>query len=177
MKFNDVLEWLRKYEFNIQHSEHFYPKNYVFCKKDQTNIVIKEYGDILPSQIRSDSVDIRSILNNLNENVWNTYFLLTSSSEEKLIPYSLEKDSIGIRKYVINTLDDIKRIPFLDIITMPQGGTDATNITIHTNKNPNLNTIIDYIISFEGLQRDLAEDEVSEIVSKLINVRVNENEN
>lgn len=177
MKFNDVLEWLRKYEFNIQHSEHFYLKNYVFCKKDQTNIVLKEYDDASPSEIRSDSVDIRSILNNLNENVWNTYFLITSSSEEKLIPYSLEKDSIGVRKYVINTLDDIKRIPFLDIITRPQGHSDTTNIKIHTDKSQNLNTIIDYIISFEGLQRNLAEDEISEIVSKLINVRVNENEN
>jgi hypothetical protein len=177
MKFNDVLEWLRKYEFNIQHSEHFYPRNYVFCKRNQTNIVLKEYDDILPNQIRSDSVDIRSILNNLNENVWNTYFLITSSSGEKFIPYSLEKDSIGIRKYVINTLDDIKRIPFLDIITMPLGGSDTTNIKLHTDKSQNLNTIIDHIISFEGLQRDLAEEEVSEIVSKLIYVRVNENEN
>jgi hypothetical protein len=177
MKFNDVLEWLRKYEFNIQHSEHFYSRDYVFCKKDQTNIVLKEYDDISPNQIRSDSVDIRSILNELHENVWNTYFLITSSSDKKLIPYSLEKDSIGIRKYVINTLDDIKRIPFLDIITMPIGGYDTSNIMLHTNKSQNLNTIIDHIISFDGLQRDLAEDEVSEIVSKLLYVRVNKNEN
>lgn len=176
MNYSEILEWLREHDFEIKHSEFFHP-NYVFCKKEQTNVVLKEYSDSSVSkQIRSDAVDIRSILNKIGVNVWNTYFLICSSSSSKSIPYSTEKDSIGLRKYVINSADDFKRIPFLDMSTSQEGDDSDNEIKIYSDQNDNLNSMIDYIISVDGLQKDLKEEEMNEILSRFYGIEVDADE-
>ncbi|MGE6598027.1 ABC-three component system middle component 1 [Bacillus proteolyticus] len=177
MNYSEIIDWLRGHEFEIKHSEFFHP-NYVFCKKKQTNVVLKEYSDSSVSkQIRSDAVDIRSILNKIGVNVWNTYFLICTSSSSKSIPYSIEKDSVGLRKYVINSIDDFKRIPFLDITTSNEGdGSNNNEIKIHSTQNENLNSMIDYIISVDGLQRNLNGEELDEILSRFYGIEVDKDE-
>lgn len=178
MNSNEILEWLRNHKFEVKYSEFFYPK-YIFCENNQTNVIIKEYIDNnVSNNIRSDAVDIRSILNKLGENVWNTYFLIGTKSEQQLISYSIEKDSVGLRKYVINSKADFKRIPSLDIeTTLPEktiGNTDL--IKTHSNKDENINKLIDQIISFDGLQRDLNDNEIVEILKNLYGDEVIVNE-
>jgi len=176
MNYREILEWLRCHNFEVGHSEFFHP-NYVFCKKEQTNVVIKEYSDTnITNQIRSDAVDIRSTLNKLGENVWNTYFLVCTNSNFKSIPYSIEKDSVGLRKYVINSTIDFKRIPFLDISTTLEDDDSNNDIKIYSTQNDNLNSVIDYIISLDGLQKDLKEAEMNEILSRFYGIEVENDE-
>ncbi|MEH7521621.1 hypothetical protein V7653_29435, partial [Priestia megaterium] len=94
MEITEVLKWLRKKEFDVENSHVFYPE-YIFCKRNQINLVLKEYCEKDSEKIRYDSSEIRFIVNKIGENVWNTYFLICRSSGTEPLSYSIERDSVG----------------------------------------------------------------------------------
>ena len=177
MNYSNVLIWLRKRDFEVEHSEFFHP-HYVFCKKDHINLVLKEYNNKPNSdKVRSDVIDIRTKLVKLGENIWNTYFLVCTEKQSDTPPYSIEKDSVGLRKYVINSQEDFARIPFLDTITTSNGASDKKTIMeIQKTVNVKLDRVVDFIISIEGHERELNKKEVIEILSEFYDADVNENE-
>jgi hypothetical protein len=169
MRDNDLLDWLRSNEFQVEHSEFFHPK-FIFCKKEHTNVIIKEYNNSQEvSQVRSDAVDVRSILTRVGENAWNTYFLVCNSSTDYILPYSIEKDSVGLRKYIINSYEDFKRIPFLDDREYQQEVIDDIGQVKIFDKE-NMDEIVEHIVGMDGLQRELEEKEVMEILESFYDV-------
>lgn len=175
MKYSQVIEWLRQNNFEVEQSEKFYP-DYYFCKKDQINVIVKEYKDKegIFSQVRSDAIDARTILSKGGENIWNTYFFICKESEEMNIPYSLEKDSIGLRKYVINSQDDFNRIPFLDQENYYK---EKRGASIKIPSNIYLENVVKRIISIDGLQRELSTNDLKSIMIDLYEMEVINNEN
>ncbi|MGR5876660.1 hypothetical protein ACT7C3_10045 [Bacillus pacificus] len=58
-----------------------------------------------------------------------------------------------------------------------QEGDDSDNeIKIYSDQNDNLNSMIDYIISVDGLQKDLKEEEMNEILSRFYGIEVDDDE-
>ncbi|WP_430786363.1 ABC-three component system middle component 1 [Virgibacillus flavescens] len=177
MKYSHIIEWLRQNNFKVEQSEEFYP-DYFFCKKDQINVIVKEYTDKeLSSQVRSDAVDVRTVLNKNGENIWNTYFFICKKSEEMNIPYSLEKDSIGLRKYVINSPEDFKRIPFLDQENSYSSESEASIKLPRINNSQKLEKVVERIISIDGLQRELDSNDLESILIDLYEMEVINDEN
>lgn len=177
MNYNQAIEWLRQRNFKVEQSEKFYP-DYFFCKKDQINVVVKEYKEKeVSSQVRSDAVDVRTILNKAGENIWNTYFFICKENEDVNIPYSLEKDSIGLRKYVINSPEDFNRIPFLDQENSYDGEREASIKLPSINNTSNLEKVVERIISIDGLQRELGTDDLKSIMIDLYGMEVIKDEN
>lgn len=66
--------------------------------------------------IKQESIRIRERLHQIKMNVWNTYYILCAGNEnvyrEDL--FFIERDSTGLRKYVVIEEADLNRIPFLD---------------------------------------------------------------
>lgn len=172
MKFSEIKEWLRKSNFTVVHSEEFYPE-YFFCKRDQTSVIIKEYNvEGISSEVRSDAVDLRTVLNKIGVNIWNTYLFVCNKNGDSDISYSIEKDSTGLRKYVINSKDDFKRIPFLDKYHTNE---DSDDIFINLPKIDDgltFKKVVDSIISNDGLQRELNNNEVKNMLAELYGMDV-----
>ena len=176
MKYGEILNWLWDRGFEAKYSEKFHP-HFVLLKKNQINVILKEYiSATMYHQIRSDAVDIRSKLNKLDENVSNTYFLVCTKDEFETFPYSIEKDSVGLRKYVIKSYSDFKRIPFLDKIDIEEQSGKNVNVKMYSEQNGHLNNVIEYIHSREGFQRKLEKKEINEILSKFYNIEVENDE-
>lgn len=177
MEFNQIKEWLRKSNFTVIHSDDFYPE-YFFCKREQINVIVKEYeNEVISSEVRNDAVNIRNILNKIGENIWNSYLFVCNKNGQIDISYSIEKDSIGIRKYVINSKEDFKRIPFLDK-THFSDRSDLPFINLpEIDGNLTFKKVVDSIISNDGLQRELNNSEVKNILAELYGMDVVNNEN
>ncbi|MCA1049376.1 hypothetical protein LCM14_06165 [Priestia aryabhattai] len=176
MEITEVLKWLRKKEFDVENSHVFYPE-YIFCKRNQINLVLKEYCEKDSEKIRYDSSEIRSTVNQIGENVWNTYFLICRSSGTEPLPYSIERDSVGVRKYVINSEKDFLRIPFLDEMNNEKNASNTELLNIHSSQNESLENLTNYLIDIEGSHRVLNKKEISELLTKVYKLDVEEYEN
>ncbi|KRF53821.1 hypothetical protein ASG98_25510 [Bacillus sp. Soil531] len=176
MEINEVLKWLRKKEFDVENSHAFYPE-YIFCKRNQINLVLKEYSQSNDTEkIRYDSSEIRSIVNKIGENVWNTYFLICRSIGTEPLSYSVERDSVGVRKYVINSEKDFLRIPFLDEMNNEKNARNTELLNIHSNQDERLENLTNYLIDIEGSHRVLNKKEISELLTKVYKLDVEEYE-
>ncbi len=86
-------------------------------KKEHLNVIIQnlDVGMGL-KDIKKETIRIREKLHQVQINVWNTYYILCADEEtvdnEHL--FFIERDSTGLRKYVVKEEEDINRIPFLD---------------------------------------------------------------
>lgn len=176
MEINQVLEWLRKKEFYVENSHVFYP-NYIFCKKNQINLVLKEYENNNQFEtIGYDSSEIREIVNKIGENVWNTYFLVCKSSNLDSLPYSIERDSIGVRKYVINSEQDFLRIPFLDEHGKNESVKSMELLNIYSSQNEELENLTNFLIETDGAQKILDKKEIKDLFSKVYKLDVEDHE-
>lgn len=163
-----VKEWLRDNGFKVYYAEVFYP-DFIFFNKNQMNIIVKEYSlENLAKNVRSDAVDIRHLLSDINKNIWNTYLFICSDNKDKDITYEIERDSVGIRKYVINSEKDLKRIPYLDTTSSTFNKTDNLISLPEISTNCKLETLINEIIIYEGFHRKLNNSEVDKIVLKFL---------
>ncbi|WP_281974997.1 ABC-three component system middle component 1 [Halobacillus litoralis] len=177
MEFSQIKEWLRKYNFTVVYSEKFYPE-YFFCKREQINVIVKEYDiDEISNEVRSDAVDLRTVLNKLGENIWNTYLFVCNKNRGNDISYSIEKDSIGLRKYIINSEDDFKRIPFLDKDHANKNSDDTFIKLPEIEDSLTFKELVESIISNDGLQRELKNNEVKNILAELYEMDVVKGEN
>lgn len=81
-------------------------------------VVLQRWENETPARkIILEASLVRDILLRQKLNVWNSYYLLCTGGDrlidEETI-YTIERDSLSIRKFVIRSMADIRRIPFLD---------------------------------------------------------------
>ncbi|MFD5852492.1 ABC-three component system middle component 1 [Cytobacillus pseudoceanisediminis] len=178
MEKNELLNWLRRNGFVVESSDSFFP-DYIFLKKEHINLVIKDYRtDPTYTDILNDSMDIRLRLKKNNRNASNTYFLVLLQEDSKLSPYVIEKDSRGLRKYVITKFLDFKRIPFLDLSTEDNDKDFKTDfLQGQVESDETIKQIINYIVENEGSSRSLTKEEVNSAYYLLFDVEDIKDEN
>jgi hypothetical protein len=86
-------------------------------RKEHIFVVLQnwDYG-ITIDDIKEETLRLRNALHQKRVNVWNSYYLLCVDGQrvdDEMI-FFIERESTGIRKYVIRNEDDLSRIPFLD---------------------------------------------------------------
>lgn len=85
-------------------------------QKEHLSVIVQNHDlGMEIKDIKEESIRIREKLHQLKINVWNSYYILCS--DEEIVQndlFIIERDSIGLRKYVIKQENDLNRIPFLD---------------------------------------------------------------
>ncbi|MGW5952466.1 ABC-three component system middle component 1 [Bacillus mycoides] len=117
-----LLEVLDSHKFTVEKSEMFLKNHeeFVYCVNEDKHLslIVKEYQEYSQSKIINDVMKVRTILKEHEINIWNSYYLILCTSVELLEEigtkiYSIERNSKGLRKYVIMSEADLYRIPFI----------------------------------------------------------------
>lgn len=133
MNKSEILNIVSSSNFTVKNTEFFLkedPEEFFFCENDQTltSLIVKEYFEIDYDKIISDVSKTRVILRKHNVNIWSTYFLIVYNGnlaeDEKTEVYSIERNSQGLRKYVIANETDLFRIPFINDPEVHKGELD-----------------------------------------------------
>ncbi|MBX9987158.1 ABC-three component system middle component 1 [Priestia aryabhattai] len=145
---------------------------------NKVNIAIKYYHNNPGFDlIKVESHKLRETLFKLGYNIWNSYMFICPNNDEddKDFVYLVEKDTGGLRKYVIQTIKDFDRIPFLNV----QKSTNKFNEinAIDKTNSSEVNTILEYLKENRGMEKKLSVNEVDYIVRKMLNRVIEENEN
>lgn len=215
MKRSQCLKVLHTHNFIVQDSDFFLESNDLYyCYNQFLNIgfVVKEYPNYCSDSIMSDVALARSILREINANVWNTYFIILLSNDnankntkdqldssdankdsndllyrsdtnkDNNNPldssnfnkdsnkefYQIERDSKGLRKYLILEEEDLYRIPFIrsekEQETSLNFASDFNEIL--KTKDQDVNELVEWIFSQDG--------EYKEIQKKNIKIKINE---
>ncbi|WP_340397147.1 ABC-three component system middle component 1 [Paenibacillus sp. FSL E2-0202] len=139
-----------------------------FYKSPINNVVLKKlhYNEEL-NLIKILSMEIRSILMDSNENIWNTYLLFCIDGQIDFeTNYKIERDTNSLRKYAITSELDLNRVPFLDeyrVIKKPI----KNNIAIG-DEDEYLEEIIQFLQESDGKHNRLSVDQVDMLMSKIL---------
>lgn len=181
MNKSELMEILDVNNFVVEKSEMFSmdDKEFIYSYNEGINhgFVIKEYksNQCNIGKVLEDVLNARIILRKHNINIWNSYFLVLIDFEEKKENeisshiYNIERNSSGLRKYVIIDKEDLLRIPFIK--------TSQENI-MKLNFSSNLNEVlftedkevgnfINWILEEEGEFQELKRSVVKEKINKL----------
>jgi len=171
-----ILSNLHEHNFIVQNSEMFLENSgLIYCYNEVLNIgfIVKEYPDYCLENIMSDVIAARSILRNLNINIWNTYFIILlniaySDKDNYREFYQIERNSKGLRKYLILEESDLYRIPFIENHEKEETSLNfAANFNeILKTKDEEVDELIKWIFKEDG--------EYKEIQKKNIKAKINE---
>lgn len=137
-----------------------FTNDFLYCSNEQLNInlIAKEYTNFSFDEIVQEVIDIRSILVKKNMNIWNTYFLILledtyEENENEYQVYSIERNSQGLRKYVIKNENDLYRIPFVknDKTSNKELDFDKTINEIINTSDTELNNIFKWLVNEEDI--------------------------
>ncbi|MGO0257939.1 ABC-three component system middle component 1 [Priestia aryabhattai] len=140
------------------------------------HVLVKYYSNPTESVVRDESTKIREALFHLNYNVWNSYFLVCIDSKfaTKDFVYTIEKDTKGVKKYVISDIKDFNRIAIFD---KGENNIDFKMDSSNTDSSSDILEIVDTVKSHKGAAIKFSNEKVSEIVDKIMNGMINKNEN
>ncbi|WP_328178487.1 ABC-three component system middle component 1 [Peribacillus frigoritolerans] len=129
-------------------------------------VVVKYYKNPSKEIIRNESIKIREELFHLNFNVWNAYFLICIDEDvSKDFLYLIEKDTKGLRKYVMKDIKDFDRIPILS----KEKGEFIFNVELsNSNQFSEVEEILDLLKIQNGLEVKLSTEKINEIVSNVM---------
>lgn len=129
-------------------------------------VVVKYYKHPSKEIIRNESIKIREELFHLNFNVWNAYFLICiDDSVTKDFMYLTEKDTKGIRKYVIKDLKDFDRIPIL----YRGNGEFTFNVELsNSNQFSEVKDLLELLKIQNGMEVKLSNEKINEIISNVM---------
>ncbi|SHK93578.1 ABC-three component system middle component 1 [Shouchella rhizosphaerae] len=139
-----------------------------FYKSSINNVVLKKlhYSKEI-NLIKSFSMEIRSILLEGKENIWNTYLLFCFGSEIDFeTNYKIERDTKALRKYAISSELDLNRVPFLDefrVIKKP-----IKNEVTLEDESIYLQEIIHFLQESDGKHNKLSLDQLDVLMNKLL---------
>jgi hypothetical protein len=132
------------------------------------NVVLKKlhYSEEI-GLIKSFSMEIRSILMESKENIWNTYLLYCIGSEIDFeTNYKIERDTKALRKYAICSELDLNRVPFLDefrAIKKP-----VKNEVTLEDGSEYLQEIIHFLQESNGKQNKLSSDQLDGLMKRIL---------
>lgn len=140
-------------------------------KKEHLNVIIQnlDIGMEL-KDIKEEVIRMREKLHQVQINVWNTYYILCA--DEQIVDnenlFFIERDSTGLRKYVVKEEEDINRIPFLD--NQPVNRIDNP-IKIKDSISKNDKTI-DFLFNFieenNGTEQIISDEDINEMIDRIV---------
>jgi hypothetical protein len=131
---------------------------------NKINILVKYFNRPKEKEIREESIKLREVLFYLNYNIWNSYYLVcVENSVSKDFTYLLEKETRGLRKYVIKSISDFDRIPFFD---KPQESNGFEIEFSGEEDNSDVSKILELVKQNNGLEINLTNQKVNEIVQE-----------
>ncbi|MDA1771309.1 hypothetical protein PDJ95_07855 [Bacillus cereus] len=140
-------------------------------KKEHLNVIIQnlDIGMEL-KDIKEEVIRMREKLHQVQINVWNTYYILCA--DEQIVDnenlFFIERDSTGLRKYVVKEEEDINRIPFLD--NQPVNRIDNP-IKIKDSISKNDKTI-DFLFNFieenNGAEQIISDEDINEMIDRIV---------
>jgi len=129
------------------------------------NVLVKFFANPSEEIIREESIQLRENLFYLNYNVWNSYFLVcVEDTVSKDFTYVLEKETKGIRKYVVKNVKDFDRIPIFNKLDT----SSIFNIDFYAaERDKNVMNILELIKKNNGLETKFTNQVVEDIVQKI----------
>ena len=145
--YNDTYQRLAMFGFVQKEDEHFVDLGVVWFSNKNINVIL-EYSDsgTDAQKIKAACLAQRDILLELGVNVWNSYYLLCSNENQfdDEFVYTIEHDPVAMRKYVIRSTNDLRRIPFLD----NSSGREQPLHKLTAHQDENLDEVVRSLISF-----------------------------
>ena len=173
-----LLSILDKYSFIVEKSEVFskLDEDFIYCVNKDRNIsiIIKQYKEFNQMSILDDVIKVRGILRENNINIWNSYYLISfvnsevlSGSESKV--YSIERNSRGLRKYVIINEEDLYRMPFIKPYQAERVLLDfKTNFNeILETEDKEITKVLRWIMESNGDLVDIKKQTIKEKISEI----------
>ncbi|WP_271397720.1 ABC-three component system middle component 1 [Salinicoccus roseus] len=140
-------------------------------KNDTVNVVLQNLDvGIDMEYVRKESIDIRRRLHEIGLNVWNTYYILCIEDENFRSDDMLfiERDSSGLRKYVIRHEEDLNRILFLDNLPVNK---IENPIKIQDNvseKDRTIKIIFEFIEKNEGTEKIIPIENIRSLLDEYL---------
>lgn len=173
-----LLEILSNKNFVVKNSE-FYLGNHeefihCFNEDKKISLIIKEYETKDNTTILNDVMKVRKILRENNVNIWNSYFLILlnqgDSENIDVKNYGIERNSQGLRKYVINDNNDVYRMPF---IKKDDGNSTKLDFTgdfkeILKTDDSELQDYLNWLIDTDGDMVEIKKKVIKEKINELI---------
>lgn len=175
-----LLSVLDKFNFVVEKSEVFsvFDEEFIYCvnKNNNISIVIKKYKEFSEENILEDVLKARGLLRENNINIWNSYYLILFSNPKNLLKtkpnvYSIERNSKGLRKYVVLNEDDLYRIPFIKPDQINRANLDfQTNfMEILNTDDSDISKIIRWIMESDGDLIEIKKRTIKEKISEIYN--------
>lgn len=166
--FNATHNRLLKNGFEVHDIDEIEKMGASLYKSTVNNVILKKLHHVEEvNLVKSFSMNLRSILMDRNENVWNTYLLFCMDNEIDFeINYKIERDTNVLRKYAICNELDLNRIPFLDEFReIKKPVKEAVEIAEGNNY---LQEIVNYLKENDGQQNKLSINQVDELIDRII---------
>lgn len=139
----------------------------VLYSNSKFNILVKYFANPKEEFIREESIRLRERLFYLNYNVWNSYYLVcVNDSVSKEFTYLLEKETKGLRKYVVKSIKDFDRIPLFDK-SQNSHGFSVEFTTAEEDKD--VANILELVRKNNGLETNFTNQKVNDIIQEIIN--------
>lgn len=152
MNISEVISYIKLKEFELLELDFDESHPYLFFSKEQFNLVVCSYKNKININELNDEVQsIRTKLIRKNINIWNTYMLILFENEINFDEaFLIEKNASSLRKYVITSMEDFKRIPFLDNVEFDNNGFSTTEKISTISYTENLQRVINFIQENNG---------------------------
>ncbi|MFT4407461.1 ABC-three component system middle component 1 [Bacillus cereus] len=176
--FTELNNFLEKHGFKRNKVEAIDKLGIVLYEHEYINVLVKNYNIVPDSKhIGDEAIELRERLLMQDMNVWNAYYLICIDNEVKFDDvYIIERNTRGLRKYVIREIFDLSRIPFLDNKSKIMGIDVQKRNYEKMEIPPIVEKIEEQIKNNNGVEERLNNKRIEEIVFKIIS-RVNNNEN
>ena len=175
MKLNKsrLIEILAENNFFVENSHVFKPDpseyTFLYNKLVSRGIVIKEYNvEIDFKNVNEEAALVKEILKKMKYNIWNMYYFVLINTDNQIKKnYIIERDYRNMRKYLIQSVEDLKRIPFLEKTT---GLEEEINLSIdycdliESSQDQEINKIIKNIVCLEGEYVELSKQKIRNIL-------------
>jgi len=155
------------FKMNKEEIEEIHSIGCVLYSNSKFNILVKYFYNPKEECIREESIRLRERLFYLNYNVWNSYYLVcVNDSVSKDFTYLLEKETRGLRKYVVKSIKDFDRIPLFD----KSGGSRNFQFEFtSTEEDKDISNILELVKKNNGLETKFTNQVVNDIIQEIIN--------
>lgn len=172
----EIVEVLAANNFLVELSEVFIPDmspfTFLYNDTNQKGVILKEYNlneEDIVKEINSDVSEVRNKLSNLKYNIWNIYFFIIDSSQiiNKNI-YAIERDYRSLRKYVINSSDELNRIPFISYSLKKNLELNISNSLydeLLKSSDKEINNLIQDVLENKGEHIEFKKSKVKELLA------------
>jgi hypothetical protein len=149
----------------------------VLYKSNIHNVIVKKiHNNEELKAIKSYSINIRNVMLDNKDNVWNTYLLFCIENNIDFeTAFKIERDTRALRKYAIRSELDLDRVPFLD--KLREIKKPVKNVVEINEGDVYLKTIIDYLTAHDGQQNKLTANQIDAATKKIIDMVEQRHEN